>query len=274
MYRVLFPGGRRLAVTLSYDDGVSSDARLISLMKKHGLRGTFNLNGGCMHGEGSMRGREYVYRMKPDEVREVYKGMEIAVHGYTHPFFEQLPRDRAVYEVTRDREALEELAGYPVRGMAYPYGTHNREVEDMLEQVGIVYSRTTRSTESFALPTRFITWDPTCHHSNPRLTELCDHFLHDENRYGSGRLFYLWGHSYEFGLNDNWNVIERFCETMGGREDVWYATNMEIYRYLTAQRQIETSMDGSMLYNPSATDVWFNRGGEALCVPAGQLVRV
>ena len=50
MYRVLFPGGRRLAVTLSYDDGVSSDARLISLMKKHGLRGTFNLNGGCMHG--------------------------------------------------------------------------------------------------------------------------------------------------------------------------------------------------------------------------------
>ena len=87
MYRVLFPGGRRLAVTLSYDDGVSSDARLISLMNKQGLRGTFNLNGGCMHGEGSMRGREYVYRMKPDEVREVYKGMEIAVHGYTHPFF-------------------------------------------------------------------------------------------------------------------------------------------------------------------------------------------
>ena len=61
---------------------------------------------------------------------------------------------------------------------------------------------------------------------------------------------------------------------MGGREDVWYATNMEIYRYLTAQRQIETSMDGSMLYNPSATDVWFNRDGESLCVPAGQLVRV
>lgn len=274
MYRVLFPGGRHLAVTLSYDDGVSSDARLISIMKKHGLKGTFNLNGGCMTGNGSLRGKEYIYRLKAEEVREVYKGMEIAIHGYTHPFFEQLPMDRAVYEVTKDRETLEPLAGYPVRGMAYPFGTHNCAVEDMLEQVGVVYSRTTVSTERFDLPARFITWNPTCHHNNPHLFDLCDHFLHDANHYNRCKLFYLWGHSYEFALNDNWNVIERFCETMGDREDVWYATNMEIYRYLTAQQQIEASLDGSMLYNPSATDVWFLKDDQPLCVPAGQLTRV
>ena len=275
MYRILFPGGRRLALTLSYDDGVSTDARLISLMKAHGLKGTFNLNAGCMTGLGSMRGKEYVYRMKPEEVRAVYQGMEIAVHGYTHPFFEQLPLDTAVGEVIRDREALEALAGYPVRGMAYPFGTHNAQVEAMLRNVGIVYSRTTVSTESFSLPTDFLTWGATCHHNNPRLGELCDQFLENNNdRYGRAKLFYLWGHSYEFAVNDNWDVIERFCQTMGDREDVWYATNMEIYRYLTAQRQVETSVDGRMLYNPTATDVWFLHNGEALRVPAGQMVRV
>jgi len=32
-----FPGGRAKALTLSYDDGVETDIRLIEIMKKHGL---------------------------------------------------------------------------------------------------------------------------------------------------------------------------------------------------------------------------------------------
>lgn len=273
MYQMLFPGGRPRALTLSYDDGVSTDVRLISIMKKHGLKGTFNLNAGLMSGEGSLRGREYVYRLTPAEAKRAYQGMEIAVHGYTHPYFEQLPQDRAAYEVVRDREELEKIAGYPVRGMAYPYGTHNEQVRQLLSRVGIAYSRTTASTERFDLPEDFLAWPATCHHSNPRLNDLCQRFLEDSGPYRRPQLFYLWGHSYEFALNDNWNVIERFCETMGGREDVWYAANMEICRYLTAYRQIEASMDGSMLYNPTATDVWLRRQGTALCIPAGRLVR-
>ena len=43
---VRFPGFKRKAVTLSYDDGTRQDKRLIEIMKRNGLKGTFNLNGG------------------------------------------------------------------------------------------------------------------------------------------------------------------------------------------------------------------------------------
>ena len=41
-----FPGFKPKALTLSYDDGVRQDKRLIAIMQKYGLKGTFNLNGG------------------------------------------------------------------------------------------------------------------------------------------------------------------------------------------------------------------------------------
>ena len=49
-----FPGFKYKAVTLSYDDGTIYDKKLIEIMSKYGIRGTFNLSttfsatvGGC-----------------------------------------------------------------------------------------------------------------------------------------------------------------------------------------------------------------------------------
>ena len=46
---------------------------------------------------------------------------------------------------------------------------------------------------------------------------------------GEPLLFYLWGHSYEFDDDDNWDTIEKFLQKAGCRDDVWYATNIEVY---------------------------------------------
>ena len=35
---------KKKAITFSYDDGVMQDVRLSSLMKKHGVKATFNIN--------------------------------------------------------------------------------------------------------------------------------------------------------------------------------------------------------------------------------------
>ena len=51
---LLFPGGLSKALTLSYDDGVEQDIRLIDIMNKHGLKGTFNLSGGLFAPEGTV----------------------------------------------------------------------------------------------------------------------------------------------------------------------------------------------------------------------------
>ncbi len=39
-----YPNGKGKAITLSYDDGVQQDIPMIALMKKYGIKGTFNLN--------------------------------------------------------------------------------------------------------------------------------------------------------------------------------------------------------------------------------------
>ena len=40
--------GKKKAVTFSFDDGVTQDIRLIEILNKYGLKGTFNLNSGLM----------------------------------------------------------------------------------------------------------------------------------------------------------------------------------------------------------------------------------
>ena len=64
--------------------------------------------------------------------------------------------------------------------------------------------------------------------------ELVEKFLSFEDTWNARpKLFYLWGHSYEFEDNNNWDVIENFAKALGRKEDVWYATNGEIYDYVT-----------------------------------------
>ena len=269
-----FPGGKTKALTLSYDDGVDQDIRLMEIMKKHGLKGTFNISSGLYAAEGTVYPEGNVHRrMTKKMAEELYKdsGMEIASHALTHPFLEQLPINVCTREVLQDRENLEEQFGGLVRGMAYPYGTYNDEVVDILKKCGIVYSRTTISSHKFDIPKDWLRLEATCHHRDPKLMELAHQLAEGEfNR--APALFYLWGHSYEFEQQDNWNVIEEFAEYMGGRDDIWYATNIEIYDYVEAYGQLRFSVNGKRVYNPTNTVIYFNKNSVDYCVKPGEYV--
>ncbi len=269
-----FPGGTDKAVTLSYDDGVEQDIRLVEIMKKHGLKGTFNLNSELWAAEGTVYPKGQVHRrmtLKAAQELFVNSGMEVAVHGVTHPFLEQLPENICTYEVLQDRINLERDFGGIIRGMAYPFGTYSDSVVETLEKCGIAYSRTTKSTEKFDVPTDWLRMPATCHHSNPRLMELAENFLVTA-RWPKPKLFYLWGHSYEFEQNDNWHVIEEFAEYMGGREDVWYAANIEVYDYVKAYQSLVFSTADKKVYNPSCMDVYFYTEKGVYCVKAGEMI--
>lgn len=69
---------------------------------------------------------------------------------------------------------------------------------------------------------------------------------------------YIWGHSYEFVRDANWGLMEQFCQLVGGRDDVWYATNMEIVDYIKAYDKLKFSADLSFVYNPTAHNVWLS----------------
>ena len=272
MKRVLnvrFPEGRFKAVTLSYDDGVKQDAKFIDIIDKYGLKCTFNLNSGCYPSEDSPH-----RRLSKKSCIELYKNSphEVAVHGLTHPFLERLPAPNVAYEIIKDRESLENDFECIVRGMAYPFGTYSDEVVETLRACGIAYARTTKSTETFDIPTDWLRMPATCHHNNPRLMELARDFIENPPIRKKAKLFYLWGHTYEFDDRDNWNVIEEFAEYMGGRDDVWYATNIEIFEYIEDFNRLIFSVDAMRVKNPTARTIWFYFGKKVYSVNAGETI--
>lgn len=247
--RFVYPQGKRKALTFSYDDGQSFDARLAELLRSHGMKGTFHLNSGKL---GLHRGDEvFIGR---EEIKEVYAGHEVACHGVEHRNLPTITRQQAILEIQEDRKALEEITGGLVQGMSYAFGNYNQEIMDIARALGIKYSRTVQDTKNFFPPSDFMAWHPTCHHNNG-LLELADSFINVAGFYELP-LMYVWGHSFEFGRTGDWSVIEAFVDKMAGKENIWYAANMEIYTYITAVRQQEFSADGLTMYNPTAVAVW------------------
>ena len=257
-----FPNGLAKALTLSYDDGVEQDYRLIEIMKRNGLCGTFNIPTSRYIEEGFTYPPEKKWgqNITKAQATALYDqpGIEPALHALTHAHLESLPTAQVAYEVIKDRENLEEQFSRIVRGMAYPYGTYSDEAVETLRTCGIAYCRTVKSTESFALPTDWLRLHPTCHHVNPRLPELTKKFVEgNPNQAQAPWLFYLWGHSYEFERDNNWDVIETFSEQIGGKDDIWYATNIEIYDYVENFKRLIFSLDLKHVQNPTSYDFWF-----------------
>ena len=262
----LWPGGRTHALTMSYDDGVKFDPRLADIFDAHGIRGTFHLNSNYPF-DGSDD-----WHMDAAAVRSIAQRHELSLHMHTHPFPTALPLTEVVSEVELNRAALEPLAGYPLRGMSYPYGDYNAAVVELLRALNVEYSRTTLATNRFDIPEDFLKWHPTCHHKG--IGDLWEKFI--DARYASKKpqLFYLWGHSYEFDRDDNWDLIESFCAKAGGHSEIWYATNIEIVDYVNAVRALKISQDHTLLQNTSGLDVYLSVDGKPVCVPAMQQIKL
>ena len=278
MYKfVRFPEFKLKALTLSYDDANRQDKRLIAIMKQHGLKGTFNINSGA-YGE-KYQGEEKG-RMSKQEAIDLYtdSGMEVAVHGNHHINLTKVPIELAIDEIMTDRKDLEKTFNRVVKGMAYAYGAYDDQVVDMLKKCGIEYSRTTICTGKFDLPTDWLRLQTTCHHKDECLMDFAKQFVEkkEDSRFWRNdlSLFYLWGHSYEFDNDDNWGVIEKFAEYVGNRDDIWYATNGDIFAYLKSAEKLCFSLDGKLVQNPTAIDIYIDYVGQKCVVPAGKTVRI
>ncbi len=269
--QMLFPQGKKKALTFSYDDGTIYDRTLVALMNQYGMKGTYNLNAGLFSDKhiGHVDGKDIdFFRIDAEEVKDLYAGHEVASHTYTHPSLTAIEEAIAGEEVRKDRERLEELTGYEVRGFAYPYGTFNEEVETLLAECGIVYGRTVCSTEGFAIPEKFLEWHPTCHHDHPQIMDFAKKFCTEEAK--EARLFYIWGHSYEFCRYENWDHMEELMKYMQGYQaDIWMATNKEIMDYVQAYRNLQWE-DEAKVYNAACVDVWFEAEGKSYCICAGE----
>lgn len=272
-FRMRFPEGKTKTFTMSYDDGVEQDIRLIELMRKHGVRGTFNLSSGEYPKEGHRWPEGQVHRRMPlSECQKLYCGddIEVAIHGTHHPFWDSQPTPTAMWDIINDRRELEAQYGGIIRGGAYPFGAFSDTAVDILRLAGIRYCRTVISSHGFAMPRDWLRLESTCHHRDADLMKLADKFISIDRPNSEPLMFYLWGHAYEFESADNWYVIEELLEKISGRNDIWYATNIEICDYTHAFSELIFSADGSVVHNPTATDLWGFDGNTVVNIPKGE----
>ncbi|WP_169793110.1 SGNH/GDSL hydrolase family protein [Amphibacillus sediminis] len=268
---ICFPEGKHKVLTFSYDDGRGADKKLVEIFNKYGMKGTFHLNSGFINPNNKTRTFHHDY-IQAYEVAKLYHGHEIACHTVTHPTIARTPIEHVTLQVMEDRRFLEKITGYPVQGFSYPNGSYNEEIKQMLPHTGIEYARIVGSSAQFAMPNDYYQWQATCHH-NHRLLELGEAFK-SLNKAQYLYMMSVWGHSYEFDHDDNWHLIEQFCANMSSQSDIWYATNIEMVRYMKAANQLVLGIDANVAYNPTAIPLWISINGEIKRIPPGETIAI
>lgn len=225
--------GKKKAITFSFDDGVKQDVRLIEILNKYSLKGTFNLNSELLGNKNTLDcfGKIVSHdKLDPSEVASVYKGHEVAAHTLTHPNLTTLSEQEIIDQVEKDRENLSKLCGYEVIGMAYPCGGVNnddRVAEIISSKTGIKYVRTITSTYKFDKQNNLFRFNPTIHYTEKDLEKIIDKFLNIKTE--DPQLLYIWGHSYEMDADlITWENFEKVCKKLSFREDCFYGTNKEV----------------------------------------------
>ena len=222
----MIPERFRKAVTFSYDDGNTQDIRLVELFNRYHVKCTFNLNSGLDNSDEWLYKDMRVRRLNLSECADLYQGHEIAVHGSRHLNMNELDSHALHEEIFSDRDKLSEIFGKTPVGMAYPYGCYNQPVIEMIQKAGLQYARTVNDNHSFHRQENLLMFQPTCHHDEEDLFSLADKFLASDS--DEIQIFYIWGHSYEFDGNHNWDRMERLLDKIAGKPDIFYGTNAEV----------------------------------------------
>lgn len=226
--------GKKKAVTFSFDDGVTQDIRLIEILNRYGLKGTFNINSELLGRTGELvrNGRTVCHdKILPCDLRSIYAGHEVAVHTLTHPNLTGLDESEIIRQVEEDRKRLSELCGYEVVGMAYPCGGVNndeRVAEIIKKNTGIKYARTITSTYKFDEQEQLLRFNPTVYYIEENFEAVIDSFLASYSE--EPQLLYIWGHSYEMDAEYiTWEKFERLCAKLSKKSGIFYGTNREVF---------------------------------------------
>ena len=276
---MLFPEGKSKALILSYDDGAKQDRQLVALMNKYHLVGTFHLN------SNKLGTNNYFDYLNKQEIKDLYKGHEVSVHTANHPNLPDISKIDVIYEILEDRKELERLVGYPVRGMAYPFGNTNENVIDAIKELGIEYARTVGDSYNFEIPKDFLQWHPTMHQFGKAYWETnqpekdkkelilfyktIDDFLQTKEV----ALFDIWGHSWEMGTDQNkWDDTEKFFKLLANNQDIYYAKQIDLVDYIIAFRNLKFAVDKNSVTNKSAINVYIKINTKIFKLEAGNTI--
>lgn len=273
---MLFPEGKTKALILSYDDGAKQDRELVKLMNKYHLVGTFHLN------SNQLGTNTYFDYLNKEEIKDLFNGHEVSVHSANHPALTALSKIDVIYEIVEDRRELERLMGYPVRGMAYPFGNTNDAVVEAITGLGIEYARTVGDSYKFEIPNDFLRWHPTIHQfgkaysvpnqpeNDEKELELFYQKIDDYLQTKELAVLDIWGHSWEMGTDKSkWYETEKFFKLVANNQAIYYAKQIDLVDYINAYRNLKFSVNKNSVTNTSAINVYIKINTKVFKVMAG-----
>jgi len=181
-----------------WDDGLTTDIRLIEIFRKYHAKATFNLNPGFVTQTKRHPGTwpamaPFAERLALSEYRSVYEGFCVASHGMMH-----LTPDTAADVFLKDaidaKHFLEDMFQRECPGFAWPNGStsDNPEILRKMREAGFRYGRTLNAAEKILPCAEPLLLPSTCHFRWDSFRELWEKAHEPENA-----VFYFWGHSCE-----------------------------------------------------------------------------
>ena len=238
--------------------------------------GTFHLN------SNKLGSNIYFNYLNKEEIKDLYKGHEVSGHSANHPNLVDISKTDVIYEIVEDRRELERLVGYPVRGMAYPFGNTNDTVIEAINGLGIEYARTVGDSYNFEIPKDFLRWFPTMHQfakaywesnqpeKDKKELEVFYKKIDDFLQTKELAVLDIWGHSWEMGTDQNkWDETEKFFKVLANNESVYYTKQIDLVDYINAYRNLKFSVDKNMVTNTSAINVSIKINNKVFKVLAG-----
>ena len=267
----LYPGGKKKAFNISYDDGVVQDIRFVELLNRYGLKGTFNLNYGLMRRQFTWQHEcgMTVRRIPEEQVVSVYDGHEIASHSYSHPYFDNAPEDEILRELGADKFFLEKLFGREVAGYATPFYYYSDLMANCVRHCRFEYARISEEINDYSIPEDFFRWRGSKFHWDQDLMDFVQGFLKTEEKLA---LCQLVGHSYDLDVMDLWDTMEEICCRVSENNSVWAATHIEIVRYL--RNMAKAKITDREIRNESDGELWFLIDGSTICLRPGEKISI
>ena len=242
---------KAIIVTTSWDDGHKLDLRIVELLDRHGLKGTFYIAKRCLD--------EQLCR---EEIARIDAAHEIGAHSLTHRRLDQLSFQEAYREIKGSKDFLENLLGHPVNMFCYPGGFYNEQTLEIVESSGFIGART---VEKFCVSVNNPYLMGTTVHCYPHPLRKVSKNRYMLNRYllqplqqnyqgirrlrlpltsyfswiglakatfdyvrQNGGIWHLWGHSWEIEKYGMWNDLEEILSYVANREAILYLTNGEV----------------------------------------------
>jgi peptidoglycan/xylan/chitin deacetylase (PgdA/CDA1 family) len=247
--------GKKWAVSCRWDDNTPSNIRMAGLMDKHGIKGTFYMNGR----EQGYWGERYDYAGELDDIAGLLVASgnhTLGGHGDRHPSLGYLNRNRLWQEVMRVRIDREAQTDKPICSYAFSNMNWSNDIEGLEVTLDIAealfragYYHNANSTylkrSGVDMPAaNLLPWDKaTANQIEAKIAE----FTADESLAEKNPNFTFSMHAAAISPESQWEKYDRLFEKYKGREDWWYCNQSEYgaYRLQYALSEFEKKLEGS-----------------------------